>query len=337
MKQAAATTNDVFIVHGRDLPAAQSLRSFLRGQGIKARLFEEVSSKQRGARVVAEVVRAAIGRAAAVVVFLTPDERAALYDSKQGRFVQGEARWQARPNVIFEAGWAFGIKPGATLFVSLGATSFFSDIAGHVVIRLDTSSGLRQLLSQLRDLVRHDLRDSPGEDRDVFLNWDGERPDFHDELDELTLTLSNKDIEYTRKGKRSSVPLMTVLREAVRSGPEWSWSRRSPRELISAIKKRRGHVVADEAFWWFVTFGVFRFSTIDYWGNVWTDSVDNAHFAPRGLAFITWLQRKGNGGTLARGSRIASSRVLQQRRPKREPREKRVRRAGTKSQRARGR
>jgi hypothetical protein len=282
----------IFIVHGRDLSAAQSLRDFLRRLGLKVRLFEEVSSKVRGAQMVANVVRNAITEAAAIVVLLTPDERAALYDAKLGRFLPEHSRWQSRPNVIFEAGWAYGIKPEATVFVSLADTSFFSDIAGHVVIRLDTASGMNQLRRQLGAIMKRDIPDSNTIAGDVFIKWDGERPDFHDEMDELTLTLSNKDVSYTKGGRRSTVSLMMALREAIRSRQDWSWARRSPRELISVIKARRGGVVADEAFWWFVTFGVFRFTTIDYWGDEWTDSVDHAQFAPRGLALITWLQRK---------------------------------------------
>ena len=294
----------VFVVHGRDLRAAHSLRDHLRRLGVRVRLFEEVAARVRGAPMVASVVRSAISEAAVVIVLLTPDEQAVLYDPGKSRFLAEEARWQTRPNVVFEAGWAYGRNPEATLFVSLGDASFFSDIAGHVVTRLDTADGLFRLRSQLAKALGRELR----QDRhDTFRNWDGRRPSFHDEMSELTLTLSNKDITCTKDGKHIEVSLMTTLREAVESRPTWNWSKRSPRELISLILGLRGRVVADEAFWWFVSFGVFRFSSIDYWGDRWTDAVDTCHFAPRGLSLINWIQRKGTRTRRRARRRVATS------------------------------
>jgi predicted nucleotide-binding protein len=54
---------------------------------------------------------------------------------------------QARPNVLFEAGLAFGRHPERTIVVELGHSKRFSDIVGRHTIRITNKGEDRQALA----------------------------------------------------------------------------------------------------------------------------------------------------------------------------------------------
>jgi predicted nucleotide-binding protein len=93
------------------------------------------------------VLDAAFREAAAIVVLLTPDDDARLRpaflmarDPKHERELTG----QARANVLFEAGMAFGRNPNSTVLVQLGDIRPFSDVGGRHVLYLSDSPTSRQ-------------------------------------------------------------------------------------------------------------------------------------------------------------------------------------------------
>lgn len=144
----------VFVVHGRDLDARDALFAFLRSVGLKPLEWTQaLKLVGKGSPYVGEVLEAAFTKAAAVVVLLTPDDEARLKrkfaktgDPSYERRLTG----QARPNVLFEAGMAFGKNPNSTVLVQIGDLRAFSDIGGrHVVYLSDQPTSRQEFVTKL--------------------------------------------------------------------------------------------------------------------------------------------------------------------------------------------
>jgi predicted nucleotide-binding protein len=127
---------------------------FLRALGLQPGEWRRlVAETGKGAPYIGEVLERAFEQAAAVLVLLTPDDEAKLRDD----FVRDtdpdyerNPAGQARPNVLFEAGLAFGRHPDRTILVELGELRPFSDVFGRHVVRLDgTERPLRDIASRL--------------------------------------------------------------------------------------------------------------------------------------------------------------------------------------------
>ena len=288
---APAPRPRAFIVHGRDLAARDELKKCLVSLDLDVEPFEQIADRMAPMPVIADVVRHAVERADVIIVLFTPDEQAALFDPETGRFVDNEpaaARWQARPNVIFEAGWAFGVKPEQTVFVSLGDTvTLFADVGGYHVIRLDGPGGKAQLRRRLAPLCggRFPIDDDawladPATGQ--FPRYVRRRLPFHDDLGELLAKLSNMDV-----GRYNLADLLVAVNEA---HPGWRWKYRVPRDLVVALAALVGGETADDAHWWLASIGFFRFSQIDNWGDDWEESIDYLSFAPRSIGFLEWLR-----------------------------------------------
>lgn len=146
---------NVFVVHGRNESLRRSLFSFLRALGLNPLEWETVvATTKKGAPYIGEILDAAFKEAGAVVVLLTPDDEGRL----RQEFVSGsdgpeerEVTGQARGNVLFEAGMAFGHHANKTILVQIGKIRPFSDIGGRHVIHLSNDFTARQkLLNRLR-------------------------------------------------------------------------------------------------------------------------------------------------------------------------------------------
>jgi hypothetical protein len=94
---------------------------------------------------IGEVLDRLLGTVQAVVVLFTGDEvvrlREALCDATRPE--DGNAGFQARANVLSEAGLALGLKPRHTILVQMGPHRPFSDIAGRHIIQFDGSGASR--------------------------------------------------------------------------------------------------------------------------------------------------------------------------------------------------
>jgi predicted nucleotide-binding protein len=145
----------VFVVHGRNDDARRAMFSFLRSIRLHPIDWSEAtSSTGEGAPYVGQILDKAFGTARAVVILLTGDDLAYLrqrYWQNENEPHEVQPTPQARPNVLFEAGMAFGRDSKRTILVELGSTRPFSDIAGRHVVRLSNDTRRRnELVQRLR-------------------------------------------------------------------------------------------------------------------------------------------------------------------------------------------
>jgi predicted nucleotide-binding protein len=152
---ASIDSRNVFVVHGRNLDARNSLFRFLRSIGLRPLEWSQaVTATGKASPFIGEILDSAFSNAQAVVVLFTPDDEAHLRDQFRGAnepAYETELTGQARPNVLFEAGMAMGRNPDRTIIVELGTLRPFSDIAGRHTVRLSNESVARQELAQRLD------------------------------------------------------------------------------------------------------------------------------------------------------------------------------------------
>jgi hypothetical protein len=142
----------VFVVHGRNLPARDSMFQFLRAIGLKPIEWSQATIMTgKGSPFVGQILETAYSNAQAVVVLITGDDEAKLRNEfllEADPMHEKVLSPQARANVLFEAGMAFGVHPERTILVELGQTRPFSDIAGRHIIKMNNSTERRQELAQ---------------------------------------------------------------------------------------------------------------------------------------------------------------------------------------------
>jgi hypothetical protein len=148
---SAPNSKDVFVVHGRNEAARQSMFAFLRAIGLNPIEWSRALAATGSASpYIGEVLDAAFGMAQAIVVLMTPDEVAYLLSDHASGADDPETKPgpQARPNVLFEAGIAMGRDPKRTVLVELGTLRPFSDVAGRHAVRLNDTPEKRNDLAQ---------------------------------------------------------------------------------------------------------------------------------------------------------------------------------------------
>jgi len=155
--ESNANPKKVFVVHGRNEKARQAMFEFLRSIDIQPIEWgEAVKATQKASSYIGEILSTAFSIAQAIIVLFTGDELVKLRDE----YIQDDdpsyekiLTPQARTNVIFEAGLAFGTHPNRTILVMLAKekTKPFSDIYGRHFVRLDNAPKARyELISRLR-------------------------------------------------------------------------------------------------------------------------------------------------------------------------------------------
>lgn len=153
-KKAASSVSrrgtSVFVVHGRNDKLRRSMFSFLRSIGLRPLEWRKaIALTKKSSPFVAQILDAAFREAVAIVVLFSPDDKAKLKkefiksnDPEYEKVLTG----QARPNVLFEAGMAFGRNPDSTVLVQVGDVRPFSDVAGRHLVHLSNSPQSRHEL-----------------------------------------------------------------------------------------------------------------------------------------------------------------------------------------------
>lgn len=124
--------------------------AFLRALGLKPIEWDQaVALTGKGSPYVGDILDVAFREGQAFLVLLTPDDVAYLHsDYAEGENdPEIEAKGQARPNVLFEAGMALGRNEERTILIELGNLRPFSDVGGRHVLRMDNSAKKRQQLA----------------------------------------------------------------------------------------------------------------------------------------------------------------------------------------------
>lgn len=157
----------VFVVHGRDATARSEMFALLRALGLNPLEWgAAIRMTGKGSPYIGDVLDVAFHRAAAVVVLLTGDDEARLlkkYCTEKEPTYEKVLTPQPRPNVLFEAGLAFGRKPDRTILVQFGEVRPFTDVAGRHVLRftgsVDDRNELANRLETAGCVVRRDGKD----------------------------------------------------------------------------------------------------------------------------------------------------------------------------------
>ena len=136
----------VFIVHGRDDGAKETVARFVESLGIKATILHEQPS---GGRTIIEKIERYSGDAGFAIVLITPDDVGALRNE-----AEGEHNPRARQNVVFELGYFMG-KLGRERVCPLfkGEVENPSDIDGIVYVTMDDAGAWRQEVRQEMEYV----------------------------------------------------------------------------------------------------------------------------------------------------------------------------------------
>ena len=137
----------VFVVHGRDLKLRDDFFNFIRSLNLQPIEWSEaLKLTGKVTPYIGEALDIAFKNAQAIIVLLSPDDEVRLTPDlwRSGEDEnEKNIKLQARPNVLFEAGMAFGTSADRTLLIEVGQVKSFSDVAGRHVIRLSNSPDKR--------------------------------------------------------------------------------------------------------------------------------------------------------------------------------------------------
>jgi len=142
----------IFVVHGRNEKMRSDIFQFLRCLSLEPIEWTEALALTKvSTPYIGEILDAAFSNAQAIVVLLTPDDQVKLRDELQkpdDLNDEKEYRYQARPNVLFEAGMAVARNEKRTIIVNLGNVKKFSDIGGKHILYLNNTPEQRQIFIQ---------------------------------------------------------------------------------------------------------------------------------------------------------------------------------------------
>lgn len=139
-------SNRVFVVHGHDEGARETLARFLERLGFVPIILHEQANQ---GRTIIEKIEAH-GDVGFAVVLLTPDD----YGGKAG----GESKPRARQNVVLELGYFVGrLGRGHVCALLRGELEIPSDFVGVVYQPMDDGGGWKRALAQELEVAGYDI------------------------------------------------------------------------------------------------------------------------------------------------------------------------------------
>jgi hypothetical protein len=150
----ATNPREIAVVHGRDMEVTSAVFEFLRALDLRPREWEELLSRVSAATpYTGHLIEKLFEDVQAVVVIFTPDDEARLHPDLQcAEDLDYETRFmsQPRPNVLFEAGMAFGLYAHRTILVEVGGLRPISDLVGRHTVRLGTENAIKSFVNRLQ-------------------------------------------------------------------------------------------------------------------------------------------------------------------------------------------
>jgi len=131
----AVNRKAVMVIYGHDGEANTALFDWLRAIGLQPQEWNQlVRASGKASPYIGDVLDEAFQNAQAVIAYFTPDEHVLARNAPP----EDHASWrfQARPNVLIEAGMALVTHPARTVLAVLGHQDLPSDLAGRHYVRL---------------------------------------------------------------------------------------------------------------------------------------------------------------------------------------------------------
>jgi len=143
-------SNLVFIVHGHDNEAKESVARFVSKLGLEPIILHE---RPNSGKTIIEKLESNVEKVAFAIVLLTPDDKGASIDTNQ-------LKYRARQNVIYELGF-FNAKLGRDKVCVLkkGDIEVLSDYLGVAYVDMDSNGGWKNQLT--REIIEAGLPVSP--------------------------------------------------------------------------------------------------------------------------------------------------------------------------------
>ena len=146
-------TRLVFVVHGRNDRLVGAVKSLVEKAGLTPMSWTEAKARAGGGTPhTIDVIRSGMDAAQAVLVLLSDDEQVSLRkELRTGKIDDHPEGFQARPNVLVEAGMALAVDGSRTVLVKVGDLRPISDLDGLNYETLDeTPESRRAVVAALR-------------------------------------------------------------------------------------------------------------------------------------------------------------------------------------------
>ncbi|MCK9363478.1 MAG: nucleotide-binding protein [Syntrophales bacterium] len=149
-----SNSREIAVVHGRDSEVSSAIFDLLRKLDLHPLEWEELLIRSTVATpYTGHLLDKLFENVQAVVVIFTPEDEARLHPDLHSEGEKAfETRYmcQARPNVLFEAGMAFGLYPDRTILLETGNLRPISDLVGRHTVRLGSKNAILSFVNRLK-------------------------------------------------------------------------------------------------------------------------------------------------------------------------------------------